>query len=121
MKPSTAAQKLGILLSAAPESFKRASISRVELDALPGDAPAWLTELRKNGPFPRDVIAQKLGVSKSGLIRGGITEPLNSDEIGELIANPPEWLIHERAVHREVVAEAARQKEARKAQAAGED
>ena len=38
------------------------------------------------------------------------------DESGlKASANPPEWLIHERAVHREVVAEAARQKEARKA------
>ncbi len=121
MKPSTAAQKLGILLSAAPESFQQSTISRDELDALRADPPAWLTELRKKGPFPRDVIAQKLGVSKSGLVRGGITEPLDSDEIGVLIANPPEWLIHERAVHREVVAEAARQTEARKARSAGED
>ncbi len=110
MKPSTAAQKLGILLSAAPEDFQQNPITRDELDALRADPPAWLLELRKNGPFPRDVVAQKLGVSHSGLVRAGITEPLNSDEIGELIANPPSWLQGERSVHRKVVAEAARQK-----------
>ena len=82
MKPSTAAQKLGILLSAAPEDFQQNPITRDELDALRADPPAWLLELRKNGPFPRDVVAQKLGVSHSGLVRAGITEPLNSDEIG---------------------------------------
>lgn len=118
MKPSTAAQKLGILLAATPEEFQQSTISRDELDELRENPPAWLTELRKNGPFPRDVLAQKLGVSKSGLIRGGITEPLDSDQVGELLANPPEWLIHERGVHRQVIAEEARRKEALKAQAA---
>ena len=49
-------------------------------------------------------------MSHSGLVRAGITEPLNSDEIGELIANPPSWLQGERSVHRKVVAEAERQK-----------
>lgn len=110
MKPSTAAQKLGILLSAAPEDFQQTPITRAELDALRADSPAWLHDLRRNGPFPRDVIAQKLGVSKAGLARGGLTEPLDADQVGELLANPPEWLEHERAVHRDVIAQNERLK-----------
>ena len=105
MKPSTAAQKLGILLTAAPDEFQSTPISREELDALRENPPAWLVELRKNGPFPRDVVSAKLGVSNSGLARNGLTEPLDADQIGELLANPPEWLEHERSVHRKVVAE----------------
>ena len=111
MKPSTAAQKLGILLSAAPEEFQRTPISREDVDALRADPPQWLQDLHRNGPFPREVVAQKLGVSNSGLARGGVTEPLDADQIGELIADPPEWLEHERVVHRQVIAEAARLKQ----------
>lgn len=110
LKPLTAAQKLGILLSAAPEDFQKTPITRAELDALRADPPAWLTELRRTGPFPREVTAQKLGVSNSGLQRGGITEPLDADQVGRLLADPPEWLVHEREVHRKVVAENARLK-----------
>lgn len=110
LKPSTAAQKLGILLSAAPEEFQQTSITRDELAALQADPPQWLSELRRNGPFPRDVVAAKLGVSNSGLARGGITEPLDADQVGELLANPPQWLEHERSVHRKVVAENERLK-----------
>lgn len=110
MKPSTAAQKLGILLSAAPQDFQDNPITRDELDALREEPPAWLVELRKNGPFPRDVIAAKLGVSNSGLTRGGLTEPLNADQVGELLADPPAWLQHERSVHRQVLAENERLK-----------
>ncbi|OYO22410.1 hypothetical protein CGZ93_07700 [Enemella dayhoffiae] len=111
MKPSTAAQKLGVLLSATPESFRTTPITRGELDALRADPPQWLTDLRRNGPFPRDVVAAKLGVSKSGLARGGLTDPLDSDQIGELLADPPEWLIRERETHRQVVADNERLRE----------
>lgn len=110
LKPSTAAQKLGILLSAAPEDFQQTSITRDELAELQANPPQWLADLRRNGPFPRDVVAQKLGVSNSGLARGGITEPLDADQVGELLANPPSWLEHERSVHRQVVAEGERLK-----------
>ncbi|MDN5564827.1 MULTISPECIES: DUF5997 family protein [Luteococcus] len=110
MKPSTAAQKLGILLSAAPQDFQDNPITRDELDALREEPPAWLVELRKNGPFPRDVIAAKLGVSNSGLARGGLTEPLDADQVGELLADPPAWLEHERSVHRKVIADNERLK-----------
>ncbi len=110
LKPSTAAQKLGILLAAAPEDFQNTPITRAQLDALRADPPAWLTDLRRNGPFPREVTARKLGVSNSGLARGGVTEPLDADQVGALLADPPEWLVHEREVHRAVVAENARLK-----------
>lgn len=110
MKPSTAAQKLGILLTAAPEDFQQTPISRDELDELRENPPAWLADLRKNGPFPRDVVSAKLGISNSGLARNGLTEPLDAQQIGELLDNPPEWLEHERSVHRKVIAENERLK-----------
>ncbi len=109
MKPVTAAAKLGIYLPAAPEEFRTSPITRAELDALRADPPQWLIELRRNGPFPREVVAQKLGVSRSGLARAGITEPLDADQIGALIAEPPEWLVRERESYHEVVAEKTRQ------------
>ncbi len=67
MKAATAAKKLGILLSAAPEEFRDRDISRTELDELNANPPAWLVDLRADGPHPRDVVARKLGVSNSGL------------------------------------------------------
>ena len=112
MKPTTAAAKLGIYLPATPVEFQSSPITRDDLDALRADPPAWLVELRHNGPFPKDVIAQKLGVSRAGLVRGGITEALSADQIGELIADPPAWLVRERETHRDVVAENARLKAA---------
>ena len=113
MKPATAASKLGIYLPAAPEEFRTSPITRAELDALRADPPAWLAELRRNGPFPRDAVAAKLGVSKSGLTRAGMTEPLDADQVGALLADPPEWLVRERETHREVVAEQERLREQR--------
>ena len=80
MKPATAAQKLGILLEAAPEEFQSSPVSRTELAALEANPPEWLTELRANGPHPKQVVAAKLGVSISGLVRGDVTEPLTSAE-----------------------------------------
>lgn len=110
MKPITAAAKLGIYLPATPEEFQNTPISRADLDELRDNPPQWLVDLRLNGPFPRDVVAQKLGVSRSGLTRAGITEALTSDEIGELIANPPTWLNEERVTQRKVQREAERRK-----------
>ena len=57
MKPITAATKLGIYLPAAPQEFRETPITRAELDALRNDPPAWLRDLLRNGPFPRDVVA----------------------------------------------------------------
>ena len=108
MKPVTAAAKLGIYLPAAPEEFRNTPISRAELDALRADPPPWLLDLRHNGPFPRDVVAQKLGVSRSGLARAGVTEALTADQIGELLADPPGWLQAERVTHNRVLQEKTR-------------
>ncbi len=110
MKPATAASKLGIYLPAAPAEFQNSPITREELDALRSDPPEWLVELRRNGPFPRDVVAQKLGVSRSGLLRGGIEEALDAEQVGALLADPPSWLRRERASYQEVIAEQERLK-----------
>ena len=111
MKPATAASKLGIYLPAAPAEFQNSPITREDLDALRSDPPEWLVGLRRNGPFPRDVVAQKLGVSRSGLIRGGIEEALDAEQIGALLADPPSWLRRERASYQEVIAEQQRLKQ----------
>ncbi|WP_431956527.1 DUF5997 family protein [Nocardia lijiangensis] len=110
MKPLTAADKLGIYLPAAPEEFRNSPISRADLDRLRTDPPAWLTELRRTGPFPRDVTARKLGVSNSGLARGGVADALTADEITALLTDPPEWLTRERENYEAVVRENERVK-----------
>lgn len=111
MKPATAAKKLGVLLSATPAEFQEGVVSREELNALQADPPAWLAELRRNGPHPRQVVAVKLGVSNSGLARGGITGPLTTAEIEAIKSENPEWLQRERSVQAEVRKEAQRLKQ----------
>lgn len=111
MKAATAAKKLGIYLPAAPDDFRDREISRTELDALNAEPPEWLRTLRAEGPHPRDVVARKLGVSNSGLARGGITEALTTAQIKDLLADPPEWLVAERATQAAVRAENARVKQ----------
>ncbi len=108
MKPETAAKKLGILLEAAPEEFREGVVTRDELSALQTDPPEWLQVLRREGPHPRQVVAAKLGVSNSGLARGGITEPLTTAQIKELLGQPPQWLVQERATQAAVRAEKRR-------------
>jgi hypothetical protein len=108
MKPENAAKKLGILLEAAPESFREGTITRDEYSALLASPPEWLQELRREGPHPKRVVAEKLGISNSGLARAGITEPLTTAEIKALLASPPEWLVAERATQAEVRAEKIR-------------
>ena len=108
MKPETAARKLGILLEAAPEEFQGRPVTRDELSALQSEPPEWLEVLRREGPHPRRVVAEKLGVSNSGLARAGIDDPLTTAEIKALLASPPEWLVRERAIQAEVRAEKRR-------------
>jgi hypothetical protein len=108
MKPETAAKKLGILLEAAPEDFRDGVVTRDELTALQSDPPEWLQVLRREGPHPRSVVAAKLGISNSGLARGGVTDPLTTAEIKALLAAPPQWLVHERATQAAVRAEKRR-------------
>ncbi|MES9604996.1 DUF5997 family protein [Actinomadura sp. NPDC000929] len=113
MKPATAAKKLGILLSAAPTEFQEGPVSRDELNALQAAPPAWLADLRREGPHPRQVIAAKLRVSASGLARAGITGPLTTAEIEDLKAENPDWLVREQAIRAKVREEELRLKQQR--------
>ncbi|WP_309051293.1 DUF5997 family protein [Streptomyces sp.] len=111
MKPATAAKKLGVYLEATPAAFQEGVVSRTELNELQANPPAWLQELRRNGPHPRPVVAAKLGVSIAGLARGGITEALTTEQIEALKQEAPEWLVKERATQAEVRKENLRIKE----------
>ena len=110
MKPATAAKKLGVYLEAPPAEFREGVVSRAELNQLQADPPQWLQDLRANGPHPRPVVAAKLGVSIAGLARGGVTEPLTTEQIETLKQEQPEWLVKERATQAEVRKEGARVK-----------
>jgi Family of unknown function (DUF5997) len=111
MKPATAAKKLGIYLPATPKEFQESAISRADFAELQANPPEWLSELRRKGPHPRPVVAQKLNISIGGLARAGITDPLTTAEITELLQAPPQWLVVERATHAAVRSEAKRIKE----------
>lgn len=113
MNPETAAKKLGVLLSATPEEFRAGPVLRSQLAAMQDEPPAWLVELRRSGPHPRPVVAARLGVSIAGLARGGVTEPLSTEEIQALLQERPEWLVRERETHAKVMTENARVKRAR--------
>lgn len=115
MKPATAAKKLGVLLEATPDEFQQGVVSRTELDALQADPPEWLRDLRRDGPHPRQVIADRLGVSISGLARAQITEPLTTAQIAAVKEEAPEWLRRERAIRDEAQREEARLRAARAA------
>src|SRR3978361_2040593 len=108
MKPGTAAKKLGVHLDATPAEFRDGVVSRDELDALQTDPPAWLRQLRRDGPAPRPVVARPRGVSISGLARAEITEPLTTAQITALKEEEPEWLRRERSLRAEVQREEAR-------------
>lgn len=120
MKPATAAKKLGVYLPATPAEFQEGVVSRAELGELQADPPEWLRELRRDGPHPRPVVAAKLGVSIAGLARGGVTEPLTTEQIEALKQDRPQWLEKERATQAEVRKEAARLRQKRNAEGAEE-
>lgn len=111
MKPATAAKKLGVYLEATPAEFQEGVVSRAELAVLQADPPQWLRDLRSNGPHPRPVVASKLGISISGLARGGVTEPLTTEQIDALKQDDPEWLQNERTTQADVRKENVRIKE----------
>ncbi|MCK9794906.1 DUF5997 family protein [Isoptericola sp. 4D.3] len=96
LKPTNAAKKLGVYLPATPPEFQEHGITRAELEELETNPPEWLADLRRNGPHPRPVVAGRLGISIAGLARGGITEPLTTEQINELRDEPPAWLVAER-------------------------
>ncbi len=102
MKPATAAKKLGIYLPATPEEFRAGGITREQLADLETNPPEWLVHLRRHGPHPRPVVAGRLGVSISGLARGGVEDALTSEQIDALRADPPAWLVAERETHAKV-------------------
>lgn len=108
MKPATAAKKLGVYLEATPEEFQAGVVSRDELNELQATPPQWLADLRRNGPHPKQLIAQKLGISTSGLVRAGITEALTTDQINAIKEENPDWLVRERQVYVDFKAEEAR-------------
>ena len=118
MKPATAAKKLGVYLPATPEEFRSGALTREQLRELQQSPPEWLTELRRHGPHPRPEVAGRLGVSISGLARGGITEALTTEQINALRQDPPPWLVAERETHAKVLAE---QERLRAAAREGED
>ncbi len=110
MKPVTAAKKLGVYLPATPAEFQNGEISRSAFLELQDNPPEWLAELRRTGPHPRPVVAQKLGVSTSGLARAGIDDALTTAEIKALLEQKPAWLVEERARQAAVREEALRVK-----------
>ena len=110
MKPATAAKKLDVYLPATPAEFRERPITRAELAELQADPPDWLRTLRADGPHPKNLVAAKLGISNSGLVRGGITEALTTAQIDELLAEMPDWLAAERATQQEVRREERRVK-----------
>ncbi|KSU61378.1 MULTISPECIES: DUF5997 family protein [Gordonia] len=110
MKPATAAKKLDVYLPATPAEFQQGPITRAELAALQTDPPEWLRTLRADGPHPKNLVAAKLGISNSGLVRGGITEALTTAQIDDLLAEMPDWLAAERATQIEVRREERRVK-----------
>ena len=111
MKPETAAKKLGVYLQATPAEFQEGVVSRDELNSLQADPPEWLRELRRTGPHPRPVVAANLGVSIAGLARGGVTEPLTTEQVDALKQESPDWLQRERTTQAEVRKEAVRIKQ----------
>ena len=121
MKPATAAKKLNIYLPATPQEFQDGEVTREQFLQLQANPPAWLVELRKEGPHPRPEVARKLGISTSGLARGGAPDVLTSAEIKSLLEQKPEWLVVERATHAAVQEDNARIKTERAAKAEARD
>ncbi|MCZ4554040.1 MULTISPECIES: DUF5997 family protein [Rhodococcus] len=96
MKPATAAKKLDVYLEATPAEFRDGVVTRDELAELRTNPPQWLIDLRAEGPHPKSVVADKLGVSIAGLARGGVEEALTTAQIEALLADQPDWLQAER-------------------------
>lgn len=110
MKPARAAKKLDVYLPATPAEFQQNPTTRTELVALQTDPPQWLKDLRKNGPHPKNLVAAKLGITISGLARGGVTEALTTDQINALLEDKPQWLTAERENYQSVLVEERRLK-----------
>src|SRR5262249_38164971 len=112
-----AARKLGVYLDATPAEFRDGVVSRDELDALQADPPEWLRELRRDGPHPRPVVADRLGVPISRPAPAQIPHPPATAPIAALKEEQPEWLRRERNIRAEAQREEARLKAERAAKA----
>lgn len=97
MKAETAAKKLGLYLPATPQEFQDNAVTHAQLREYQNNPPEWMAELRRTGPHPRAVVAQKLGISNTALKRAEITQPLTTAEIKALLEEMPEWLATARA------------------------
>lgn len=92
MKADTAAKKLGIYLPATPQEFQDNAVTHGELRDLQNNPPEWLVQLRRGGPHPRPVVAQKLGITIAALKRSELPQPMTTEQIKALLADQPEWL-----------------------------
>lgn len=117
MKPATAAKKLDVYLPATPAEFQENAITRAELAALQADPPQWLTDLRRTGPHPKNLVAAKLGISIAALARNGVDDALTTEQIEQLLEERPEWLVAERESYQSVLREQRRLKSLRAEQA----
>mgnify|MGYP006902695144 FL=1 len=97
MKPVTAAKKLGIYLPATPQEFQDGAVTHAELRELQDNPPAWLQELRLNGPHPRPEVARKLGISVTALKNAGVEQAMTTEQIRKLLDDQPDWLKKARA------------------------
>lgn len=111
LKPFTAAKKLGVYLPATPDEFQASPVTREAFAELSTNPPEWLSELRRTGPHPRPVVAQKLGISTSGLARAGVDDVMTTEQIHALLDEMPDWLRTERGIHADVREEELRVKE----------
>jgi hypothetical protein len=55
-------------------------------------------------------VAAKLGVSISGLARGGVADALTTEQINQLLEEKPDWLVAERESYQSVLREERRLK-----------
>ena len=97
MKPVTAAKKLGIYLPATPQEYQDGAVTPAELRELQDNPPAWLQELRLNGPHPRPEVARKLGISVTALKNAGVEQAMTTEQIRKLLDDHPDWLKKARA------------------------
>ena len=85
----------------APEEFQANAVTHAQLRDLQENPPEGLATLRREGPHPRPVVAQKLGISVTALKKNEMDRPLTTAEIKELLSAMPEWLEAARKAHAE--------------------
>ncbi|WP_347307401.1 DUF5997 family protein [Corynebacterium sp. SA-MJD20WY100] len=96
-----------IYLPATPEEFQNGAVTHAQLRELQDNPPQWLVTLRQEGPHPRPIVAQKLGISVNAMKKNDMDRPLTTAEIKALLDEAPEWLTVARKQHAEQRARAA--------------